>query len=426
MTPAARIEAVIEILSELEKTALPADRLLQNWARSNRYAGSKDRAAIAARLYDVLRHRASFAWRMGRSDARSLAIASLIAEGVSSDTVAALFSGEGYGPAPLLDDERRALAAPPEGPEPDHVRGEYPEWLEPELVRAFGSGLESEMRAMQARAPVDLRVNTLRAARPDMLAGLRALDVAAEPAPYSPYGIRIPSAEGLGMLQQTQFFQTGAFEFQDEASQIAAILCGAKPGMCVLDLAAGAGGKSLALAAIMKNKGEILAFDTDAQRLKQVGPRARRAGATIIRSTNARGGPVWGNGIFEIVLVDAPCSGSGTWRRNPEAKWRLTREQLADRIRVQNWLIDDGARHTKEGGRLVYATCSVLPAENEDVVIAFLARHPEFAIVPAAEAWRQAGEPHSVPGLADHFHASPAKTGTDGFFVCIMQRSTRG
>src|SRR6185295_17752284 len=181
---------------------------------------------------------------------------------------------------------------------------------------------------------------------------------------------RVASGEGLSILKHTQFFETGAIEFQDEASQIAALLCGAKPGMRLLDLAAGAGGKSLALAAAMRNRGEILAFDIGAARLREVRPRARRAGATIISATDKRGGPQWGNGKFDIVLVDAPCSGSGTWRRNPELKWRLTAERLKELTRLQAWLLDDGARHTQLNARLVYATCSLLPCENEDAVSA--------------------------------------------------------
>jgi 16S rRNA (cytosine967-C5)-methyltransferase len=419
MTPAARIQAAIEVLNELASTELPADRLLQNWARANRYAGSKDRAAISARVYDVLRHRASFAWRMGREDSRALVIASLLAEGASPGP---LFTGESYGPVPLSAKERTAIAAPPSGGRPHHVRDEYPLWLEPELRRAFEDELRPEMRALNLRAPVDLRVNTLRADRPEILAGLRSLGLTAEPTPYSPFGVRIVSAEGLGKLQQTRFFQIGAFEFQDESSQIAALLCGAQPGMRLLDLAAGAGGKSLALAALMRNKGEILAFDRDERRLKQIGPRARRAGASVIRATAARCGPLWGHGRFDIVLIDAPCSGSGAWRRNPDAKWRLTPEGLAERIAAQTRLIDEGAQHVREGGRLVYATCSVLACENEDVIAAFLSRNPAFTTIPAREIWRF--ENHVVvPGLADHFRASPAKTATDGFFVCIMRRN---
>jgi 16S rRNA (cytosine967-C5)-methyltransferase len=267
-------------------------------------------------------------------------------------------------------------------------------------------------------------VNTLRAQRDDMLVGLRSLDVAAERTPFSPVGVRIASGERLGTLQHTQFFQTGAFEFQDEASQLVTHLTCVKPGQNVLDLAAGAGGKSLALAALMRNRGEILAFDIDPKRLKQLPPRARRAGVSIVRTADCRGGSAWGKGLFDVVLVDAPCSGSGAWRRSPEQKWRLTPERLAEHQSLQAWLIDDGARHTKPGGRLIYATCSVLMSENEDVCRNFLERRPDFRRVPAAQAWNDAGLPASPPlGVGEYFRASPYRTATDGFFACIIERS---
>jgi 16S rRNA (cytosine967-C5)-methyltransferase len=421
MTPAARIQSAIEILSGLDETKLPADRYLRDWFRVRRYAGSKDRAAVAQTVYDVLRHRGSLAWRMGREDARSLVIGSLLSQNNSSDDIARLFDGTGYGPAPLTENEQRDIAGPASDP-PPHISGEYPLWLEPELARSLGDSLQAEMQAMQGRAPVDLRVNTLRAAREETLVGLRSLGIKAQPTPFAPLGIRIPSAEGLGALQHTRFFQTGAFEFQDEASQIAALLCAAKPGMRVLDLAAGAGGKALAMAADMENQGEILALDIDATRLKQIGPRARRAGATIITATDKRGGPLWGNGKFDSVLVDAPCSGSGAWRRNPETKWRLTPERLRELTELQAWLIDDGARHTKPGAHLVYATCSVLRCENEDVIDAFLARNTEFRAIPAVDVWHSVTERETPPGLQHYFKASPLKIGTDGFFACIMTR----
>jgi len=420
MTPAARIQAAIEILESLDKTAMPADRLLRNWFRARHFMGSKDRATVSQRVYDVLRHRASATWRMQRTDARALTIASLLREQQTADAIAQLFAAGGYGPSPLTDDERNAIATPPTEPPPLHVQGEFPAWLEPELTRAFGEDLLDEMRAMQTRAPVDLRVNTLRASRHDMLVGLRSLNINAEPTRYAPNGIRIASGEGLSALQQTQFFQTGAFEFQDESSQIAAALCDAKPGQRVLDLAAGAGGKSLALAAAMQNKGSILAFDSDSTRLRQLGPRARRAGASIITATDKRGGPLWGDGKFDVVLVDAPCSGSGAWRRNPEAKWRLTPERLRELNALQAWLIDDGARHTRTGGRLVYATCSLLPCENTDVTESFLARNPKFRRLPAADIWSAAVPAPKPPETRDNFTATPLKTATDGFFVCIM------
>jgi 16S rRNA (cytosine967-C5)-methyltransferase len=357
---------------------------------------------------------------MSRDDPRGLVIGSLLREH-QPEQIAQLFSAGGYGPSPLSQEEDAAIANAPTDAPPLYVQGEYPQWLEPELTRAFGNDLLEEMRAMQSRAPVDLRVNTLRATRHDMLVGLQSLNMKAEPAPYAPHGIRIQSAEGLSTLQQTQFFQTGAFEFQDESSQIAAALCDAKPGERVLDLAAGAGGKSLALAAAMQNKGSILAFDSDAARLKQLAPRARRAGATIITATDKRGGPLWGDGKFDLVLVDAPCTGSGAWRRNPESKWRLTPERLKQLTELQAWLIDDGARHTRPGGRLVYATCSLLPAENTDVTDAFLARNPAFRQVSAVQIWNTAVGAPIPPGMRDNLTTTPLKTGTDGFFVCIMR-----
>lgn len=424
MTPAARLQTAIEILNGLENTAQPADGYLRDWARAHRFAGVKDRAAITERVYTVLRHRASLAWRMNASNGRALVLGSLLAENESAETIGGLFSGEGYAPPGLSDAERHSLLSPPHEQPPAHVVGEYPLWLEPELLRSLGANLPAEMDAMNARASVDLRVNTLRAQRDDMLVGLRALEIAAEPTPFSPVGIRIASGERLGALQHTQFFQTGAFEIQGEASQLVTQLCAVKPGQRVLDLAAGAGGKSLAFAALMDNRGDILAFDIDAKRLKQVGPRARRAGTTIIRTADRRGGGAWGNGKFDVVLIDSPCSGSGTWRRSPEQKWRLTPERLKELQALQAWLLDEGARHTGPGGRLIYATCSLLMSENEDVCRAFLARSPEFRLVPVDQVWRDVGLPTPPPlGVGEYFRASPYRTATDGFFACIIQRS---
>jgi 16S rRNA (cytosine967-C5)-methyltransferase len=418
MTPSARIEAAIEILSALENTAMPADRFIRDWFRRRRYAGSKDRAAVAERVFDILRHRSSYAWRMRSEAPRSLAIASLLRDGESAESIEALFSGEGYGPAALSEEEHASLLSPPEGEPPLAARGEFPAWLEPELLRAFGSDLLVEMVALQSRASIDLRVNTLKAERAEVLAALRNEGFDAEPTPFAPFGIRIPAGEGSAALSRNELFEQGVFEFQDEAAQIAALLVGAKPGMAVLDLAAGAGGKSLALAAAMRNQGEIVAGDIDQGRLAQIGPRAERAGATIILPRPAAAGE-----MFDRVLVDAPCSGTGTWRRQPELRWRLTPERLAALQKTQDSLLDDGARHTGPGGRLVYATCSILPCENEDRIAAFLERHPDFAIRPARSVWTESVKAAAPPGMGEFFKATPLKDGMDGFFTAILERT---
>jgi 16S rRNA (cytosine967-C5)-methyltransferase len=279
------------------------------------------------------------------------------------------------------------------------------------------------MAALQARAPVDLRVNTLKAARADVLAALQGPGFAAAPTPHSPVGIRIPPGEGSAALAASPLFLSGAFEFQDEAAQIAALLAGARPGLRVLDLAAGAGGKALAMAAAMNNDGEILAFDDNPKRLAPLAQRAARAGAGCIVATDQRGGPLWGDGKFDLVFLDAPCSGTGTWRRQPELRWRLTPERLAELTGIQDRLLDEAARHVVErgagpGGRLVYATCSLLPQENEDRVAAFLTRHPGFRHQDAVAAW-----PGAIPGLGPDFRASPALTGTDGFYCALLEQA---
>ena len=419
MTPAARIQAAIEILEGLNATAMPADRFIRDWFRARRYAGSKDRAAVAQRVFDVYRHRAFYAWRMESDAPRALVIASALVE---KGDIEALFDGSEYGPKPLDDNERAAVARPPEDPPPLYVRAEFPVFLEDELARSLGASLESEMKAMQARAPVDLRVNTLKAKRNAVAEELRRDGFDATPTPYSPWGLRIAAREGLAELQRHAAFKEGCFEFQEEASQIAALLVAAKPGEHVLDLAAGAGGKTLALAASMHNEGQILAFDDIAERLKPLPDRAARGGASCITVAREKGGPLWANGKFDAVLLDAPCSGTGTWRRQPELRWRVTPEFLERTLYTQDWLLDDAARHTRPGGRIVYATCSLLNCENEDRIADFLARHPEFAVHPAADVWAGAADSPPPPGMAEFFRATPTTTGTDGFFAAILQR----
>jgi len=418
LTPAARLQATIEILGALEHTNAPADRFIREWFRARRYAGAKDRAAVIERVFAILRHRAFLAWRMQSTAPRALVLASVLAETSDIAEIEKVFSGVGYGPSALSEDERARLRDAPNELPSLAVQGGFPVWLEAELKRSLGDRLLDEMRAMGERAPIDLRVNTLKAARDDVLGELREGGIAAEHTTYAPHGIRIFAGEKLAQLSRSAGFMAGRFEFQDEAGQIATLLAAAEPGQRVLDLAAGAGGKALALCAIMENRGEIVACDVDARRLQRLEPRAERAGASIIRCELVRAEPP--SGPFEIVFVDAPCSGSGIWRRQPELKWRLTAERLAELTAAQDGLLDQAAQRADR--RIVYATCSVLTCENEERVEAFLARHQEFAVRPAAEIWAAIGAA-PMPGMGTVFRASPLSTGTDGFFAAVLERT---
>jgi 16S rRNA (cytosine967-C5)-methyltransferase len=418
LTPAARLQAAIEVLDGLAGTAQPVDRYLRDYFRMRRYAGSKDRAAVAEQVYAVMRHRSSLAWRMGNDDPRALMIGAVLAEGVAVDALSSLFDGRQHHALALTDAERAIIATPPSGEPPLYVRGEFPAFLEPELTRALGPTLLDEMLALQTRASIDLRVNTLKAKRDAVMASLRTEGYAVEPMPYSPYGLRLRPGEGSARLNLSPLFVDGAFEFQDEAAQIAALLCGVQPGMRVLDFAAGAGGKALAFAALMQNRGEIVAHDVDPARLRHLAPRVTRAGATIIRPVGERP-----TGTFDVVLVDSPCTGTGTWRRQPELRWRIRPERLHSLNTLQDDLLEQGGEHTAPGGRLIYATCSLLPCENEDRIAHFLSRHSDFAELAVSEVWRTAAvNAPPPPGLLHIFQATPLRTGTDGFFTAVLQR----
>ena len=416
MTPSARLQAVIDILDALKATAQPADRLLKDWFRTRRFAGSKDRAAITERVFAVLRHARPLAHRMGSDEGRALVIASLLEEGLDVPALDTLFSGAGYGAGVLSEEERARIAAAP-GDAPLHIAGDFPQFLESELSAAFGASLLDEMRALQMRAPVDLRVNRLKATREAVTAALALENISVLPTPYSAIGLRLAPGTGSSALSRGAAFLGGLFEFQDEAAQICALLCGVKPGLRVLDMAAGAGGKSLALSALMQNTGEIVACDVRPAPLQELIARADRAGDKIIRTQITTDAPP--DGPFDIVLVDAPCSGSGTWRRQPELKLRFTAQRLAELIRLQDELLEQAASRVAADGRLVYATCSILPSENEARIQAFMARHPEFSVMSASDAWQ--GPP--VPGLASFFKATPHTTGTDGFFTALLSRA---
>ena len=428
MTPAAHVSAAIEILGALAERRRPAADALKDWGQRHRFAGSKDRAAIASLLFDALRKSASATFVMGADAPRAIMLGALReARGLDVSAIAALCSGEGHAPAPLSDEERARLETATLDAAPDHVRGDYPEWLADKFALAFGDRAAEEGAALATRAPVDLRVNILKGDRAQALAKLAHL--APVPTPLSPLGLRIDAGHkrGPALAAETAYVK-GYVEPQDEGSQLASLLCAAAPGEQALDLCAGGGGKALALAGQMHNRGQLYAYDSDGRRLMPLHERLERAGARNIQIRAPRGQTdVLADleGRCDLVLIDAPCTGTGVWRRHPDAKWRLAPGALTLRLQEQAALLTQAARFVKAGGRLVYVTCSVLLDENENQIAAFLAAHEAFAPLPAAETAQAAGLPDLARFASSHgagLRFSPATSGTDGFYVCVLTR----
>ncbi len=430
MHPAARIASAIEILEEIETRRRPAADALKDWGLAHRFAGSKDRSAIASLVFDALRRRASARWMMKTETPRGEMIGALhLARLMPAEEIDAQFSGSGHAPAPLDEAERRNLEAADLGGAPDWVLGDFPEWLAPHLARAFGDKAGEEGRALAARAPLDLRVNGLKASRADMLAELAHLAPVA--CDHAPLGIRI--AQGAGgrapALAAEPAYVRGLVEIQDEGSQIAARLARAAPGEQVLDLCAGGGGKTLAMAGDMDNRGQIYATDSDGRRLTPIFARLERAGVRNVQVRAPRGphaDPVADlAGACDLVLVDAPCTGVGTWRRNPDAKWRMRPGALEQRIKAQTEILLRAATYLKPGGRLAYVTCSLLCEENEDRVTEFLGRHPDFSAEPPEETLQKAGLASLAGAASSHgpgLRLSPARHDVDGFYIAVLRR----
>lgn len=432
MTPAARLSAAIEVCDAIDAQRIPAPAALKAWGTAHRFAGSGDRAAIAGLVFDVLRRRASAAWLMGAETSRARLLGMLrLARGLDVDAIAALCDGTRFAPPPLAEAERAALASGTLQDAPAHVAGDYPEWLDPHLAAVFGEARAEEAAAMARRAPLDLRVNTLKAARDKVRASLAHLG--ARPTPWSPWGLRIAlgaDARNPG-VQAEEDFVKGAVEVQDEGSQLAALFTGAQPGEQVIDLCAGAGGKTLALAAMMRGKGRLIATDRDKRQLAPIHERLSRAGVhnAEVRAPKGPDDPLAGiRASADLVVIDAPCTGTGTWRRNPDAKWRIRPGAFDIRLKDQAEVLDRAVPLVKPGGRIAYVTCSVLPQENGEQIRAFVARHPGYAVLPAAEIAAPLGAQAAALTAAtwpspEGLLMTPRRTGTDGFFVSVMKNA---
>jgi len=385
MTPAARLSAAIELIQTIDTQRVPAAQALKEWGTAHRYAGSGDRAGISGLVWDVLRRRSSSAWLMEGDTPRARVLGMLRLErGMNADAIAALCDGGRFAPEPLSDAERAALTSRSLEDAPTHVAGDYPEWLDGYLADVFGDDRVAEATAMASRAPA-------RSARQHAEGQTRkGVGVAGAPSRHT-HAVVADRLAHRARRRRPQprhscrgGFIKGAIEVQDEGSQLAALLSAAKPGEQVIDLCAGAGGKTLALAAMMQGKGRLIATDHDKRQpgadpraaVARRRPQCRRAHAERRGRSTRRY-----QGVADLVLIDAPCTGTGTWRRNPDAKWRMRPGALEVRLKDQVAVLNRAAALVKPGGRIAYITCSVLPPENGDQVRGFVERHPEFAVV---------------------------------------------
>lgn len=440
MRDSGRVAAAIVILEDFERRRVPLKTAIADWARNARFAGSKDRAWISGLCLDVLRKRRSLSAAMDDVSPRAAVLCALnVMWGKSPEEIAVIADEKPHGPGRLSDKERtslNSLLAAKAGSRmaPTMLAVDFPQWLEPSVEKVFGQYAAVEMSAFAARADVDLRINTLQASPEKALDALSS--VGAVQHPYVKTAARIHAPDVTDRTPAVTIipaFNKGWVEVQDLGSQIATLAAGDIRGAQVLDLCAGGGGKTLALAAMMENKGQLYAYDNDARRLQPLYERARRAGVRNLQILN----PVTDkaaldalSGKMDVVFVDAPCSGSGTWRRHPDTKWRLTEDQLQRRMAEQDAVLKEAAQFAKQDGRIIYVTCSFLMEENEDRLTAFLASTDAFRRIRvfdqiAATSLATEGGLTAIAKCETEEGAlrlTPARIGADGFFVAALKR----
>lgn len=423
-----RLAGAIEVLADIETRKRPVADALKDWGLAHRFAGSGDRAAIGNIVYDALRMKLSHAYLMDDDSATSLALGVMLRQwGLTAEALARELDGDKF--APDIPTERlAAFAARRLENAPLHVQGDIPEWVLPSFEENFSEDWLAEAKALSGRPTLDLRANTLKASRAKVLKALERSG--AVPTTIARNGIRIPAGEGPSRLPNVTAelsFQKGWFEVQDEGSQIVADLVFPQEGEQVLDFCAGGGGKTLAMSAAMNNKGQVHAYDADRKRLAPIIERLKRAGTRNVQVHEDLSSLSPLAGRFDRVLVDAPCTGTGTWRRRPDTKWRLTEKNLEERLAQQEEALASAANFVRPGGYLLYVTCSVLPEENENQVYGFCEDNPAFEILSAAEVWEDLfGTDKPQPWSADMktVTLTPASTDTDGFFFCAMVRNS--
>lgn len=439
MTPAARIEAAIYLLGKIETERRPADDIVRGWIKARRFVGGSDRRALRERVYGILRRRTRLGWHLDNENFKLSVRGLVIADVVLSDRAdpSQLFDSSTHAPKTMNNAEQKlALALVGKHLEdpamPGHVLVEIPDWLATSLKKFLGERFMAEMAALNQPAPMDLRVNLARVTREQAQKSLAKDKVKTTTTPLSPLGLRLDAHSDIA---RTKAFRTGLIEVQDEGSQLLSLMVGAKPGMAMLDYCAGAGGKTLALADRMglmggESRGRLVATDVEESRLKRMDRRLERAklGGLIEHHVLVDGDDWHANNesAFDRVLVDAPCTGTGTWRRHPEQKKKLTQEKLAELCQTQKEILKKTAPLVKPGGRLIYATCSLLHEENEAQMVSFLKTHTDFEVINWHIVWEETIPKTPTPeAQSGHYlRLTPARHGTDGFFIAVLVRKS--
>ncbi len=425
-----RVQAAAEVLADIDRRKRPAGAALKDWGTAHRFAGSGDRAAIGNLIYDTLRQKLSQAAAAGSDEPQALVFATLARQWkMTGEEIAAAMQGDKFAPDVPEIEWMDRVAKADLADAPAHVRADIPQWCEASFEANFADEWVNEARALSRRPPLDLRVNTAKANR-DKVAKHLARD-GAKPTAIARHGLRIAPGERAARLPNVQAsagYQKGWFEIQDEGSQIVADLVYASPGDKVLDYCAGGGGKTLALSAAMENRGQVHAHDASRERLAPIHARLTRAGTRNVQVHEPGADLSALEGKMDRVVVDAPCSGSGAWRRRPDTKWRIEPANLETRLAEQGEALSQAGVYVRPGGFLIYITCSVLPEENENQVYGFLEDHSGFELVSAGEVWQDLfGFDKPQPWSSDmkSVTLTPASTGTDGFFFAAIGRKSR-
>jgi 16S rRNA (cytosine967-C5)-methyltransferase len=429
-----KIQAAIQVLQDVLERRTPVKEAVRDWGKRSRFAGARDRAWISGLVVDALRRKNSIEHHMEARGSRPLALGALkLAWGWDVRKIEEAFKDE-HAPSALQGKEREALLLAPDPSAPEHVRGDFPEWLAPHMKRAFGPDAVAEAMEMAKRAPVDLRVNTLKS---DAEKAGRALEsVKGYPMPELKNGFRVAAPDAIERgeaVEAIPAYSKGWVEVQDMGSQIAAAASCARPGEQVLDYCAGGGGKTIAMAAMMENKGQIFSHDIDGRRLSALIPRIDRAGIRNVQLRHPKENASLDDLVdkMDLVMIDSPCTGVGTWRRKPDAKWRVSEGALKKRMEDQAMILRQACQYVRPGSRLVYVTCSFLMEENEDQVASFLADRDDFAAEDAADSAIRSGQltdagaklvrKLKLPSGA--VRLTPRTAGSDGFFMAVLRRA---